>query len=58
VGAPMGFSGDFSIVGSKVFSAQSFSESEGWRFSLTSPIGDSVTGLSGFVDLFFAIFNM
>src|SRR5438270_11375543 len=55
VGAPIGFSGEFSITGSKVFSAQSFSDSEGWRLSLTSAIGDSVTGLSGFVDRFFAI---
>jgi hypothetical protein len=54
VGAPIGFSGDFSIAGSKVFSAQFFSELEGWRLSVTSAMGDSVIGLSGFVD-FFAI---
>src|SRR4051794_19882422 len=58
VGAPIGFSGDFSIVGSKVFSAQIFSGSEGWRSSLTSAIGESATALSEFVDRFFAIFTV
>ena len=35
VGAPIGFSGDFSIAGSNVFSAQIVSESEGCGFSVT-----------------------
>src|SRR5713226_2803911 len=43
VGAPIGFSGAFSNVGSRVFSAQRFSESLGWRFSTTFEIGVSGT---------------
>ena len=39
VGAPMGFSGDFSSEGASVFSAQFFSDCDGWRFSNTSEIG-------------------
>src|ERR1700739_4222365 len=48
VGAPIGRSGFFSIVGAKVFSAQFFSASEGWRFSKTSAIGLSATCGLGF----------
>src|SRR6266436_7353702 len=49
VDAPMGFSGDFSRVGRRVFSAQSFSAGEGWRPSNTSAMGFSATcGLDGF----------
>src|SRR5579864_4039013 len=43
VGAPSGRSGDFSSVGASVFSAHSFSASEGWRFSKTSASGFSAT---------------
>ena len=39
VGEPIGLSGDFSRVGARVFSAQFFSASEGWRSSKTSAIG-------------------
>src|ERR1700728_1570974 len=49
VGAPMGCSGAFSMVGASVFSAQFFSAAEGWRFSKTSATGLSATcGLDGF----------
>src|SRR5580704_7159501 len=49
VGAPIGCSGDFSIVGASVCSAQLFSVAEGWRFSKTSAMGLSATcGLDGF----------
>src|SRR5260370_23700515 len=43
LGAPIGFSGDFSRAGSSVFSAHCFSDSEGWRFSTTSEMGVSGT---------------
>src|SRR5688572_3101199 len=43
LGAPTGFSGDFSSAGASVFSAQSFSDAEGWRPSKTSCTGDSAT---------------
>src|SRR5437764_13441704 len=43
VGAPIGFSGAFSREGRSVFSAQRFSESDGWRLSVTSEIGLSET---------------
>src|SRR5580698_675040 len=50
VGAPIGRSGDFSSVGARVFSAQSFSAAEGWRFLKTSTMGLSATcGLDGFL---------
>src|SRR5438876_7026634 len=46
----MGFSGDFSRVGRRVFSAQSFSLGDGRRPSNTSAIGFSATcGLGGFL---------
>src|SRR5208283_5590554 len=45
VGAPIGFSGDFSSVGASVFSAHSFSDDAGWRSSKTSEIGVSATVL-------------
>src|SRR5579863_9927021 len=49
VGAPIGFSGDFSSVGASVSSAHFFSCAEGWRFSKTSATGLSATcGLDGF----------
>ena len=44
VGAPMGFSGDFSIVGASVPSAQVLSAAVGCRFSKTSATGLSATG--------------
>ena len=48
--APIGFSGAFSRVGRRVFSAHSFSPGEGWRPSNTSAIGFSATGgLEGFL---------
>src|SRR5713101_7822353 len=50
VGAPIGFSGAFSRVGAKVFSAHAFSATEGWRPSKTSAIGLSATW--GFDDFF------
>src|SRR6266496_2246907 len=43
VGAPMGFSGALSSVGTKVLSAQSFSDCAGLRLSKTSEIGLSAT---------------
>src|SRR5258707_1369096 len=43
LGVPIGFSGFFSREGSSVFSAQLFSESGGWRFSVISAIGVSGT---------------
>src|SRR4051812_35142606 len=49
VGAPIGRSGAFSMVGARVFPAHFFSPSEGWRFSKTSAIGLSVT--SGFFSM-------
>src|SRR5208282_4800876 len=56
VGAPMGRSGAFSIVGARVFSAQSFSAVEGWRFSKTSAMGLSATcGGLNLVDGFFSM---
>src|SRR6476469_4344803 len=49
VGAPIGFSGAFSRVGRRVFSAHSFSPGEGRRPSNTSAIGLSAAcGLEGF----------
>src|ERR1700732_1734197 len=49
VGAPIGFSGVFSSVGARVFSAQAFSAREGRRPSKTSAMGFSTTcGLKGF----------
>src|SRR5260370_39631031 len=49
VGGPIGFSGVFSRVGSRVFSAHCFSATEGWRFSNTSASGLSTTsGLEAF----------
>src|SRR5271170_3928173 len=49
VGAPIGCSGDFSRVGTSVFSAHVLSAAEGWRSSKTSAIGLSATcGLGGF----------
>src|SRR5258708_35264346 len=48
VGAPIGFSGDFSNVLASVVSAQRFSESDGWRPSKTSAIGLSATPLGSF----------
>src|ERR1700683_5632728 len=53
VGAPIGRSGDFSIAGASVFSVQSFSAAEGWRFLKTSAIGLSAT--CGLGDLFSGI---
>src|SRR3954470_20678576 len=44
VGAPMGRSGFFSSVLASVVSAHFFSDSDGWRSSKTSWIGDSATG--------------
>ena len=46
VAAPMGFSGDFSSDGRRAFSAQRFSEADGWRFSDNSEIGLSETVLA------------
>src|ERR1700690_2127395 len=55
VGTPMGFSGDFSSDGARVFSAQSFSDCAGWRFSNTSETGLSAKdGLRRFVFDFFS----
>src|SRR5947209_19959980 len=48
VGAPIGFSGDFSSVLARVVSAQRFSESDGWRPSKTSAIGFSAMPLGSF----------
>src|SRR5258708_16102449 len=50
VGAPIGFSGAFSRVGAKVFSAHAISATERWRPSKTSAIGLSTTW--GFDDFF------
>src|SRR5882762_5082975 len=55
VAAPMGFSGALSSVGSRVFSAHSFSGAEGCRPSKTSEIGLSAT--TGFVTLAFGFFS-
>src|ERR1700730_6747796 len=50
VGHTISFSGAFSRVGAKVFSAHAFSATEGWRPSKTSAMGLSTTW--GFDDFF------
>src|SRR4051795_10088427 len=55
VGAPIGFSGAFSSVGPRIFSAQTLSDSEGLRPSKTSAMGLSVT--AGLVTLAFGFLS-
>src|SRR6266850_7778225 len=56
VAAPIGFSEALSSVGSRVFSAHSFSGAEGCRPSKTSEIGLSAT--AGFVTLALGFFSV